>query len=479
MHVVFRAKPVHDLRPRLAEVGRTENVRRAIVQERATHRHVHRAGVKGRRIDLRHAAEVRHVLRCHVGPAQAAVPRHMHQTVVRTGPDHIHILLAWPHREDHAVHLGAVHIARDRAARLLLRLRRMTREVAAQHLPRATAVQRAPQTLGRHEQHFRVDRREQDGERPLPPFLDVLRRLTRIEPGIRIHFARQARLLVELVDVAAVVRAGIENVRIEGVGRDVARLTATHLIRHRHAARRLLRVVRPAHVPLRRRAQRAVVLLRSAHVIGDVLRRDHVVPLRGREVLRAPLPTGVHRHRAATVVGAHEVRRIGRVNPQIVVVAVRAVADARERLARVGRTEQRGVLRVHNVRVLVVGEQMRVVECALTDIAVAVHQRPRGTSIVALEQAAVIVLDQRVHAVRVRRGQRHTDPAHQSRRQSLVARDLGPRFATVGALEQAGARTARRHLIFLAVRFPHGRVHHTRIVAVEGDIDRARLIVAE
>ena len=204
-----------------------------------------------------------------------------------------------------------------------------------------------------------------------------------------------------------------------------------------------------------------------------------MVPLRGREVLLGPLAAGVHRHRATAIVRAHEVRRIGGVDPEVMVVAVRTVADARQRLPGVGRPEQRRVLRVHDVRVLMIGEQVRVVERALTDVPVAVHQRPRGTRIVALEQAAVVVLDQGIHTVRIRGRECHTNTTHQSRRQALVARDLGPRFATVDALEQAGTRTARRHLIFLAVRLPHGRVHHARVVAVEGDIDRARLVVAK
>ena len=158
---------------------------------------------------------------------------------------------------------------------------------------------------------------------------------------------------------------------------------------------------------------------------------------------------------------------------------MRAVVDLLQRLAGIGAAEQRGVLRIHDVRVPVIGEDVRVVERALTNAARIVHRCPRRAGIVTPEQATAVVLHQRVHALGIRGRRRDTDASDEPRRQARVARDLRPGLATVGALEQATARTAARHLVFLAIRLPQRGIHHVRVGAIERDVDGAGLFVAE
>ena len=171
--------------------------------------------------------------------------------------------------------------------------------------------------------------------------------------------------------------------------------------------------------------------------------------------------------------------RIVRIDPDVVMIAVRAVADVGERLAAVGRAERARVQRVDDVLVLVIGEDVRVVERALADVAAGVDHLPGRAGIVGHQQAAVLVLDQRVDAVGIRGRQRDADLADHPRRHARVARDLFPGLAAVGRLEEAAARTAARHLILDAIRLPHRRVHHARVLAIDRDVDRAGLGVAE
>ena len=206
-------------------------------------------------------------------------------------------------------------------------------------------------------------------------------------------------------------------------------------------------------------------------MIGNVLRGGDVIELLGGIVLGRPLAAGGGGNRAPAVVGDDEMRGIVRINPQIVKVAMRAVADVRRRFAAILRAKHRGVLQVDDVRILGIGEDVRVVEGALANRAVLVDERPVRAGIVALEQPALLVLDERVHAIGVRAGYRNTDAPHDACRHAGVARDLRPCLAAIGALEQPAASSAAGHLVFLAIRLPHRRIHDVGIVAVHGDVD--------
>ena len=420
----------------------------------------------------------------------------MHESVVGADPDDVHVTLARRDREDRPIDLRTIHVAGDRTARRALRLGRVPREIARERRPVLPAVGRHPEPLRRHVEPFGIDRREEDREGPLPAFLDVARRLAGVEPGVRVHFARETGATIELVEVAAVVRARVEEVGVDRIGADVSWLAAAGLVRDGHAARGRIAIARTrapgarvrrrtepearsVEVPVERHAERAVVLLRTTHVIRDVLGGDGVVPLRGREILRGPVATGRRRDRAAAVIRDHEMRRIGGVDPQVMEVTVRPVADRGERLALIGRPEERGVLRIDHVGILVVGEHMRVVERALTDRPVLVHQGPGRARIVALVEAALVVLDERVDTVGVRGRERDADPPDQSSREPRVARDLLPRLAAVGALEESRPRAAGRHLILLAVCLPERSVEHVGIRAIDRDVDRPRPLVTK
>ena len=107
------------------------------------------------------------------------------------------------------------------------------------------------------------------------------------------------------------------------------------------------------------------------------------------------------------------------VDPDVVVVAVRALADVGERLAAVGRAERARVEQVHGVLVVRIRGDVRVVERALPEAPGRVHQRPARAGIVGREEPAVLVLDERVDAVRIGAGDGDADPADDARRQAL------------------------------------------------------------
>ncbi len=182
----------------------------------------------------------------------------------------------------------------------------------------------------------------------------------------------------------------------------------------------------PAHRRLARHARRAVVLLRAAHVIGDVAGRRHVVELRRRIVLAGPRLTAVDRDVASAVVGADHPFRVGRVDPHVVVVAVRRPDRRLPRLAAIGGLVELHVQPVDGVLLLRIREDVRVVERALPQVAVLAHPRPRRPGVVRHERAAVLGLDLGVDPVRVGSGHRHADLADRALGHARIPRDLGP-----------------------------------------------------
>ncbi len=113
-----------------------------------------------------------------------------------------------------------------------------------------------------------------------------------------------------------------------------------------------------------RNADGGVVLLGAADVIRDVARRGHVVELRGRVFLAGPRLAAILRYVGAAVVALHHAQRVGGVDPEIVIVAVRCGQSAVGFSAVGGAVEAR-IQDVHRVLHLRVGIDARVVESAL------------------------------------------------------------------------------------------------------------------
>ena len=148
--------------------------------------------------------------------------------------------------------------------------------------------------------------------------------------------------------------------------------------------------------------------------------------------------------------------------------------------AAVARTEERRVLHVDHVLVVMVGQDVRVVEGPLPDPPLVVDELPGVAAVVRPEEPAVRVLEEGVDAVRVRARHGHPDaPDDALGRHAGVPRDLGPAVAAVGRLEHAAAGAAGRHRVLLAEGLPERRVEHVRVVPVDHDVDRAGALVAE
>jgi hypothetical protein len=132
-----------------------------------------------------------------------------------------------------------------------------------------------------------------------------------------------------------------------------------------------------------------------------VRRGDDVIDLAGRIVLGRPRRVVGLRVEGDVSAGVRRVQHVVvvvRVDPHVVRIAAGKLL-LRERLAAVARAERADVLDVDEVLVLGVGEDVRVVERALAEPSLVVGERPGGARVVRAEQPAVLVLDEREHAI--------------------------------------------------------------------------------
>src|SRR5207249_3674936 len=247
------------------------------------------------------------------------------------------------------------------------------------------------------------------------------------------------------------VAAGIDDVGIVGARRDPAALAAAHLVPILLTDRAPVRTARDAHS--------AVVLLRAADLVGHVRSGDDVIELR-RRLIVLPGPRGaavIGDGRPAVVAVDHAGGIVGRY-PEPVVVAV-GRAQLRERPAAVHRAIGARVQHVDHVGILVIGVDVGVVPGALAQIAFVVRAPPRLAAVFRSEDAARVGLDDRPHAILIG-GHRDADLPNDALRHAIVARDLLPRIAAVGGLEQSRARPAARHVPGTPTRLPHRRVEN-------------------
>ncbi len=163
-----------------------------------------------------------------------------------------------------------------------------------------------------------------------------------------------------------------------------------------------------------RDADRRVVLLAAVDVVRELVVGDHAVELRRRLVLlRRPARAAVEADVRAAVVRVDHHVVVGRVDPQVVIVAMRN-AHGRERAPSVDRAHERSIEHDDRVLVLRIGKDLHVVPGASLDRAVLAQVLPAAAAVVGtIEPAlAVLRLDDRVDAVGVGAGDVDPDLPH-------------------------------------------------------------------
>ena len=203
-----------------------------------------------------------------------------------------------------------------------------------------------------------------------------------------------------------------------------------------------------------------------------------MVELRGRlVVLLRPRETAVEGDVHTAVVALDHPLRVARVDPQVVVVAVRR-GDRAEGAPAVARAHELDVEHVDAVEVLRVGDDVGVVPGALPQAAVLVGAPPGAAGVVGAVDAALVRLDRRPHAVRVDRRDRDPDAAPQALGQALAGEPL-PGVAAVHRLPEPAPGPAALETPRRAVDLPGGGVQDARVLGVQAQVHRPGAVVDE
>ena len=229
--------------------------------------------------------------------------------------------------------------------------------------------------------------------------------------------------------------AGVHDIGVQRIGNRRAPLPTGHGVPvHRRDG---------AEVAAAARADGARVLLRAVHPVGIRVVDGDVIDLVRRLIVPgAPRRAAVERHDRALIHPQEHALAVRGINPHLLrIVPARRTLEAGEGVAAVGGLVHSGVDGVDDVRILGVHVHAAVVAALpVGDAPVGgVHLPPRSAAVVGAVKAEVA--DQE-HALRVRI---HRDgdgrPARQARQ--TAARDLAPRDALVGRLEELGLRRSR------------------------------------
>ena len=145
----------------------------------------------------------------------------------------------------------------------------------------------------------------------------------------------------------------------------------------------------------------------------------------------------------------------------------------------VGRAHEPEVEDVERVPVDGVRHQALEVERALPDVPVAVDECPRQAPVVGAVQPAPLGLEVRPYPVRIRAGHGNRDLAEHAVRKARAAREVGPRVAAIGGLEDPRPFATAPQAPRLAVHLPQRRVQDVRIARIQDEVDGSRALVAE
>ena len=223
-------------------------------------------------------------------------------------------------------------------------------------------------------------------------------------------------------------------------------------------------------------ADGAVVLLRAVDAVRRLVVGDDRVELGGGLVVYgAPGLAGVVGDARAAVVALDHAARVGRVDPEVVLVGVGHV-DLLEGRAAVGRPERLGGKDVHGVWVHRVGEHVGVVPGPAAHVLGVVQLLPRLAAVVGTEEPAVRGLDEGPYPARPGRGYGDAYAPNDALWQAGPAGYLVPCIAAVGGAVESAAGAAAVHGPEGAPGLPHGGVEDARVVGVHRQVGRAGVL---
>ena len=416
-----------------------------------------------RRFDVSYLAPRRQFRWRNVLPSFPFILRQFNQPIVRPRPDFPRLHKRRSNRVNHAVAFALWHIRSRRCIQIRWHSGIFSREIGANHLPRASAIRRSKQNLRPEVQHVRIDWRKNQRQRPRASVLARMRQRRR-------HFLR-----LFVTEILPCDRAAEHHARTQRVRRDVTIFAA--------------RVYWPPIMEIQRAVTaaawcgyRIAVLLRSVHPVRKLIIRHHVIELRGWLVEPgAPRLTAVARYDRSLVAAENHPPRLIGINPQfVIVVAPGRAFESCERLPSVARLVSCGIRDVHNVWILGIHADFSEIPPALPDAPVIRNALPTLPTVVRTIEPALLGIHDQINPPRIARRKCDADPSESLRWQSLPAH-MFPMIASITRAIEPAARSVRRSVDAprRPPRLPQRGVNYFWIAGLESKIDPARVFVVK
>jgi hypothetical protein len=396
-------------------VRTAEEVRLVIGQLVSRRREIDRVGVVRRDLDAPDIGEVRHRRRRDVLPGLAAVAGDVNEPVIGRGPDLPPPVRRRGERCAGRVHFRAGVLVRDVASGIPLAALIVEAEVRGNLLPAHALIAAAEYMVATRVQDRAVMRRKDNREGPGEAVSHVLGRDADRLIGPHIHQLDLPGAVVVALQCPGTPGAGADRAAIDNVG-----IFGIHGDKTALAGAGIGAVAERDRTPLggARCRDRGVVLLRGIDAIGVLIVDVDAIELRRRLVVdRRPGLAAIDADAGAAVVTLDHPFGVGRIYPEIMIVAVRRLDFGRASAA-VGRFPQRKVGDIDRLGMTGIGEDMRVVPGPMHQIAMRGNQRPAVAVILRSVEPGLLRfrLHERPNAARARRRYGNAELAEGARR---------------------------------------------------------------
>src|SRR6185312_7873527 len=224
-------------------------------------------------------------------------------------------------------------------------------------------------------------------------------------------------------------------------------------------------------------AHAGIVLLRTEDTIRKSIVGRHPVDLRrGLIVQRAPVLAAVKADLGATVIGKDQPVAILRVDPEIMVIAMRC-PHLRKGLSSIQAPHKFHVGTIDRVLIRRIDVYPVKIPCSLFDIVLAIDKAPVCTAVRTHEQPTVCILDHRIHLVGIGGRNRDVHDAPDTFGQAPATGKVHPGLTPIRTLIQPAAFAAALHAIGSALDAPHARVEDHGITRLHHQFGARSLII--
>src|SRR6185437_8806254 len=195
-------------------------------------------------------------------------------------------------------------------------------------------------------------------------------------------------------------------------------------------------------------------------------------------VQRAPVLAAVEADLRAAVIGKDKPVAVLRVDPEIMMIAMRGPYFGKG-LSAIQAPHEFHVRTIDGVLIRRIDIDPVKIPCSLFDIVLAIDQAPTGPAVATQEKTAVCIFDHRIYLVGIGGRDRDIHHAPDAFGQAPATGKVHPGLAAIGTLVQPAPLTTTFHTVRCTFHPPHPRIQHHWIAGFHHQFGTRGLIIDE